>query len=124
MYIQIITSTLEDTIVACDKARAIINGIHSSGKRLQVRVGINNAYDNLMQVRCPEITIVGAGHFTGTVQGERFRISHAACNAWYETEIIVLEGPTELDHELKRSFWNAVEMLRSEGQDAAPSELA
>lgn len=124
MYIQIITSTLEDTIVACDKARAIIDGIHSPSKRLQVRVGISNVYDNLMQVRCPDITIVGAGYYTGTVQGERFRISHAACNAWHETEIIVLEGPTELDRELKESFWSAVEMLRNEEQDTAPSELA
>lgn len=124
MYIQIITSTLEDTIIACDKARAIIDGIHLPGKRLQVRVGISDAYDNLMQVRCPDITIVGAGHYTGTVQGEHFRISHAACNAWYEEEIVVLEGPTELDHELRESFWNAIETLRSDGQDIAPSELA
>lgn len=124
MYIQIITSTLEDTIVACDKARAIIDGIHSPSERLQVRVGISNAYDNLMQVRCPDITIVEAGYYTGTVQGEHFRIAHAACNAWYETEIIVLEGPTELDRELKESFWNAIEVLRSDGQDIAPSELA
>lgn len=124
MYIQIITSTLEDTITACDKARAIINGIHDPSKRLQVRVGINNAYDNLMQVRCPDIMIVGAGYYTGTVQGEHFRISHAACNAWYEAEIIVLEGPTELDRELKDSFWNAIEMLRKDGQDATASKLA
>lgn len=124
MYIQIITSTLEDTIVACDKARAIIDGIHSPSKRLQARIGIGTTYDNLMQVRCPDITIVGAGDYTGTVQGEHFRISHAACNAWYETEIIVLEGSTELDRELKESFWSAVEMLRSDAQSVAPSELA
>lgn len=124
MYILIIASTLDDAIAACDKARAIINGVHAIDKRLQIRVGINDEYDNLMAVRCPECTVIRTGHYTGSEVGERFRIAHAACHAWYEDEIIVLDGAAENDAALKNYFWDAIEALRTANRNVVIGELA
>lgn len=124
MYIQIITHTLDDAIEACDKARAIIHGVRAVDTRLKIRVGISDEYSNLMEVRCPEIAVVGIGRYTGTEIGEQFRIKHAACNAWYENEIVALNGATALDREMKEHFWAAIESIREAEKDVDASELS